>query len=88
VEPVSPLWVLPVCVLALGAVVVAVVARRLAAEIAAGRSALADLRAIGDDARSLGRDAEAAWRRGAAFAGVPDRFREARVDARLRRVGR
>ena len=84
----SPLWVLPVCVLAVGAVVVAVVARRLAAEVAALRPALVELRAIGDDALTLRREADATWRRGAAFAGVPDRFREARVDARLRRVGR
>jgi hypothetical protein len=85
---VSPLWVLPVCVLAIGAVVVAVVARRLAAELAAVRPALAEVRGVVDDARSLRREADAAWRRGAAFAGVPDRFRSARADARLRRVGR
>ena len=84
----SPLWVLPVCVLAVGAVLVAVAARRLAAEVAALRPALVELRAIGDDALTLRREADAAWRRGAAFAAVPDRFREARVDARLRRVGR
>jgi hypothetical protein len=71
-----------------GAVVVAVVARRLAAEVAGARLALADMRALDADARSLGREADVAWRRMAALATVPDRFREARVDARLRRDDR
>jgi hypothetical protein len=85
---VSPLWVLPVCVLAVGAALVAVTARRLAAEVAALRPALVELDAATTDARSLRLEADAAWRRGAAFAAVPDRFRGARADARLRRVSR
>ena len=85
---VSPLWVLPVCVLAVGAVVVAVVARRLAAELAAVRPALAELGPVVDDARSLGDEADATWRHAAAYAALPDHLRSVRADARLRRVGR
>ena len=84
----SPLWVLPVCVLAVGLVAVAVVARRLAVEVAALRPATAALRELGDDARAVRLEADAAWRRGASFAGVPDRFRTARTDIRLRRAAR
>ena len=84
----SPLWVLPVCVLAVGAVLVALAARRLAAEVAALRPALVELDAVRADARSLHREADAAWRRGATFVDVPDRLRGARTVARLRRVSR
>ena len=84
----SPLWVLPVCVLAVGSVVAAFVARRLVAEVVALRPATAELRAIGDEARALRAEADVARRRGASFALIPDRFRAARADSKLRRAAR
>lgn len=53
---VSPLWVLPVCVLAAGAAVLAVAARRLAAEVVALRPALAGLHDLAAEARAARAD--------------------------------
>ncbi len=60
----SPLWVLPLLVLAAGAVGVALAARRLAAEVAALRPTLDDLRSVATDARSLRVEAKGACARG------------------------
>ena len=82
----SPLWVLPLCVLAIGAVLVAVAARRLAAEVAALRPEVAAVLRLRDEARTLLAGAEAARRRGAGLADVPDRLRRSRISGPDTRV--
>lgn len=74
----SPLWVLPLVVLAAGAVAVAVTARRLTAEVRAARPAIDELRGLVEDSRSLHADGVAALRRGQRLA----------REARQRRAGR
>ena len=69
---------LPVCVLAIGAVLVAIAARRLAAEVAALRPEVNGLAGLRDDTRWLLTGAEAARRRGAGLADVRTRLRRAR----------
>lgn len=77
---------LPVVVLAVGAVAVAVAARRLAAEVAAARPALASLRDVVEEATEARADVDAARARGGALAAVPDRFRARRAAAREARL--
>jgi hypothetical protein len=72
------LWVLPVVVLALGAVAAAVATRRLAAEVAAARPALDDLARVSTDARALRDDAQAAYDRGGELVEHGRRFRTGR----------
>lgn len=70
---------LPLSVLALGALAVAVAARRLAAEVAALRPQVAGLRQFRDDAREIYLGADATRRRGAAaITELPARLRRAR----------
>lgn len=83
----SALWVLPLVVLAVGAVAVAVAARRLAAEVAAATPALASLRDLSAEAAAVRADVDAARVRGAALGAVPDRFRAGRTGARRARLG-
>jgi hypothetical protein len=77
--------VLPVVVLAMGAVATAVAARRLATEVSALRPGLDELRRLGEDARAAHLEARSAQRRGAEVVDVASRARAARraaVEAR------
>jgi hypothetical protein len=55
---VSPLWILPVLVVAVGVAVAALVARRLAAEAQAAAAAVHDLRVLGEEAAALRTEAD------------------------------
>ena len=78
---------LPLCVVALGAVAVAVAARRLAAELAAMKPTAAAVGQLRDDARALLAGAEVARRHGAELAKAPARLRGARAPFSDPRVG-
>jgi hypothetical protein len=79
--------VLPLCVLAVGAVVVALAARRLAAELAAMEPEVAALVRLRDDGKAMLAGAEVARRHGAALADAPARLRRARRSLSDTRVG-
>jgi len=70
----SALWVLPVVVLAAGAVALAVAARRLADAVAGLRAEGDELRRLAVDAESARAEAGAAWRRGVELADVRARW--------------
>jgi hypothetical protein len=70
--------VLPLVVLACGAVAVAVVSRRLAAEAAALRPGVDDLARLGADARAAVAEGEALARRSGEIADVRGRVRSGR----------
>ncbi len=69
---------LPLLVLACGAVAAAVAARRIAAEAAALRPGLDDLRRLGDDARAALAEGEALQRRSREVTDVRSRARAGR----------
>lgn len=83
----SPLWVLPVAVLAVGVALLAVTARRLASDLGTVRAQAATLREISEEASRLAPELDGVRRRGEALAGTPDRFRAARAAAREVRRG-
>ena len=78
---------LPLCVLAVGAVVVAIAARRLVAEVAALRPSAVAVGQLRDDARALLRGAEVARRHGAELGDVAGRMRRARASVSDPKVG-
>jgi hypothetical protein len=84
---VSPYWVIPAVVFALGITAVGIAARRLAAEIAALRPALARVDDIRTSAAAAARDLRSTWTKGSSLA-VVDRFRAARATIAWRRLGR
>jgi hypothetical protein len=64
----SPLWILPVLVVAVGVAVVALVARRLSAESQAAAAAVHDLRVLGEEASALADEADQVRRKATAVA--------------------
>jgi hypothetical protein len=84
---VSPYWVIPAVVLAVGIVAVGVAARRLAAEVAALRPAVVRVGDIRTSAAATADELRSTWTKGSSLA-VIDRIRAARATIGWRRLGR
>lgn len=83
----SPYWVIPASVFAIGIAAVGVAARRLADEVEQLRPALRDVRNLRTGAVAAADDLRSAFAKGSSLA-VIDRFRAARATMGWRRLGR
>lgn len=81
-DAISPLWIVPVLVVALGVAVVALVAQRLSTEADATVTAVEDLRLLGDEAAALRDDADTLRRKAQAVGDAHPRAAPAPPDSR------